>query len=57
MTGVLTENRPLADLTWLRVGGPAEMFYQPSDRADLKAFLAGLSPDFQTGRRPPDSPQ
>lgn len=45
MTGVLTENRPLADLTWLRVGGPAEMFYQPSDRADLKAFLAGLSPD------------
>jgi UDP-N-acetylmuramate dehydrogenase len=44
MTGVLTENRPLADLTWLRVGGPAEMFYQPSDRADLAAFLAGLAP-------------
>lgn len=42
MTGVLTENRPLADLTWLRVGGPAEIFYQPSDRADLAAFLAGL---------------
>lgn len=42
MTGVLTENRSLADLTWLRVGGPAEMFYQPSDRADLAAFLAGL---------------
>jgi len=42
MSGVLTENRPLADLTWLRVGGPAEMFYQPSDRADLAAFLAGL---------------
>ena len=45
MTGVLTENRSLADLTWLRVGGPAEMFYQPSDRADLGAFLAGLTPD------------
>lgn len=44
MTGVLTQNRPLADLTWLRVGGPAEMFYQPSDRADLAGFLAGLAP-------------
>jgi UDP-N-acetylmuramate dehydrogenase len=45
MTGVLTQNRPLADLTWLRVGGPAEMFYQPSDRADLAGFLAGLAPN------------
>ncbi|HAR81305.1 MAG TPA: UDP-N-acetylenolpyruvoylglucosamine reductase, partial [Sulfitobacter pontiacus] len=31
MRGKLTQNRPLADLTWLRVGGPADYFYQPAD--------------------------
>ena len=46
MSGTLTQNRPLSDLTWLRVGGPAELFYQPSDRSDLAAFLSGL--DLQT---------
>jgi UDP-N-acetylmuramate dehydrogenase len=40
--GTLTENRPLADLTWLRVGGPADLLFQPADLADLQAFLAGL---------------
>lgn len=40
--GVLTPDRPLADLTWLRVGGPADWFYQPADEADLCAFLAAL---------------
>ena len=42
--GTLTENRPLADLTWLRVGGPADLFFQPADEADLVAFLHGLDP-------------
>ena len=42
--GVLTENRPLADLTWLRVGGPADWLFQPADEADLAAFLAALDP-------------
>ena len=42
--GVLTRDRPLADLTWLRVGGPADWLFQPADRADLQAFLAGLDP-------------
>ncbi|NDV01394.1 UDP-N-acetylmuramate dehydrogenase [Pseudoroseicyclus tamaricis] len=42
--GPLTPDRPLADLTWLRVGGPAEWFFQPADEADLSAFLAGLDP-------------
>ena len=37
--GVLTPNRELADLTWLRVGGPARALFQPADRADLCAFL------------------
>jgi len=44
LRGVLTQARSLADLTWLRVGGPAELFFQPADREDLKAFLAGLDP-------------
>ncbi len=43
--GVLTEHRPLADLTWLRVGGPADVLFQPADEADLAGFLAGLAPE------------
>ena len=42
--GTLTPNRPLADLTWLRVGGPADWLFQPADLADLQGFLAGLDP-------------
>lgn len=42
--GTLTEHRPLADLTWLRVGGPADAFFQPADEADLAAFLRELDP-------------
>jgi UDP-N-acetylmuramate dehydrogenase len=42
--GTLTPNRPLADLTWLRVGGPADYLFQPTDEADLCAFLAALDP-------------
>lgn len=43
--GTLTENRPLDGLTWMRVGGPAEVFFQPADREDLADFLAALPPD------------
>ena len=43
--GTLTENRPLADLTWLRVGGPAEVLFQPADLDDLRDFLAALDPN------------
>jgi UDP-N-acetylmuramate dehydrogenase len=42
--GRLTPNRPLSDLTWLRVGGPAEWLFQPADVEDLSAFLAALDP-------------
>ena len=38
--GVLTPQRPLADLTWLRVGGPADFLFQPADLDDLRTFLA-----------------
>ena len=40
--GTLTRNRPLSDLTWLRVGGPADWLFQPADEEDLAAFLAAL---------------
>ena len=42
--GTLTPNRPLNDLTWLRVGGPADWLFQPADLDDLQAFLAALDP-------------
>jgi UDP-N-acetylmuramate dehydrogenase len=42
---MLTPNRPLADLTWLRVGGPAEWLFQPADVDDLRSFLAELPAD------------
>ena len=37
--GTLSPNRPLADLTWLRVGGPADYLFQPADLADLQQFM------------------
>jgi UDP-N-acetylmuramate dehydrogenase len=40
--GTLQPGRPMAELTWLRVGGPAEWLFQPADEADLAAFLAAL---------------
>ena len=43
--GRLTPNRPLADLTWLRVGGPADWLFQPADTEDLSDFLAALAAD------------
>ncbi len=43
--GKLTPNRPLSDLTWLRVGGPAQWLFQPADTDDLAAFLRDLSLD------------
>ena len=42
--GTLTPNRPMADLTWLRVGGPADWLFQPTDADDLAEFMAGLDP-------------
>lgn len=45
LRGSLTADRSLSDLTWLRVGGAADWFYQPADAADLAVFLAGLDAD------------
>ncbi|VCU59289.1 UDP-N-acetylenolpyruvoylglucosamine reductase [Tritonibacter mobilis] len=40
--GRLTPNRDLSDLTWLRVGGPADYLFQPADLEDLQSFLRDL---------------
>jgi UDP-N-acetylmuramate dehydrogenase len=37
--GRLEANFPLADLTWFRVGGPAEVLFSPADEADLAQVL------------------
>ncbi len=43
--GRLTPNRDLSALTWLRVGGPADVLFQPADLEDLQQFLRALPPE------------
>jgi UDP-N-acetylmuramate dehydrogenase len=43
--GRLTAMRPLSELTWFRVGGPAEVLFQPADADDLAGFLAACPMD------------
>jgi UDP-N-acetylmuramate dehydrogenase len=43
--GRLTPMRSLAELTWFRVGGPAEVLFQPADAEDLVQFLAACPAD------------
>ena len=43
--GTLTFGRSLAELTWLRVGGPADALFQPADVQDLSDFLRDLPAD------------
>jgi UDP-N-acetylmuramate dehydrogenase len=45
--GRLTENVPLAPITWFRAGGAAEIMFRPADADDLAQFLA---------RKPADVP-
>ena len=39
LRGRLLANQPLAELTWFRVGGPAQVLFTPSDEDDLAYFL------------------
>jgi UDP-N-acetylmuramate dehydrogenase len=43
--GRLSENAPLAPVTWFRVGGAAEIMFRPADIDDLAGFLAGKPAD------------
>jgi UDP-N-acetylmuramate dehydrogenase len=42
LRGRLLLNAALADLTWFRVGGPAEVLFSPADEEDLAYFLSRL---------------
>ena len=51
--GNLSFNEPLKKYTSMRVGGPAEIFFQPYDLNELKLFLSKLDmsvPIFWLGR-------
>ena len=43
--GKLEASVALAPFTWFRVGGPAEVLFQPADEADLADFLRGCPAD------------
>ena len=45
LRGRLSANASLADVTWFRVGGPAQVLYRPADEADLCYFLSSLPTD------------
>src|SRR5260370_24689598 len=40
LRGRLLANQSLAELTWFRGGGPAQVLFTPSDEHDLAYFLA-----------------
>jgi len=42
LRGRLMANQSLAELTWFRVGGPAQVLFMPEDEADLADFLVHL---------------
>jgi UDP-N-acetylmuramate dehydrogenase len=42
LRGRLLANQSLAELTWFRVGGPAQVLFTPADADDLGYFLARL---------------
>ena len=42
LRGRMLPNQSLAELTWFRVGGPAQILFMPEDEADLACALAGL---------------
>ncbi len=45
LRGRLIVNQPMADVTWFRVGGPAQVMFSPADEEDLSYFFAKLPED------------
>ena len=43
LRGRLLANQSLAELTWFRVGGPAQVLFTPADQDDLAYFLKHLA--------------
>ncbi len=44
LRGRCEANVRMADLTWFRTGGPAQLLFSPADEADLAYFLSRLDP-------------
>src|SRR6202000_442868 len=42
LRGRLLANQSMAELTWFRVGGPAQLLFTPADEDDLAYFLKAL---------------
>jgi UDP-N-acetylmuramate dehydrogenase len=42
LRGRVSAHAPLADITWFRVGGPAQVLFSPADETDLAYFLKNL---------------
>src|SRR6185312_3185099 len=45
LRGRMIANQKLADVTWFRVGGPAQILFTPADEEDLAYFLSNLAPE------------
>jgi UDP-N-acetylmuramate dehydrogenase len=45
LRGRLLPGVKLADLTWFRAGGPAQILYTPADEADLSYFMGRVPPE------------
>lgn len=43
--GRMSADQSLADITWFRVGGPADVLFSPADEADLAYVLAHVPPE------------
>jgi UDP-N-acetylmuramate dehydrogenase len=48
LRGRLLPNQPLADLTWFRVGGPAQVLFMPEHENDLSISCANCRPKFRS---------
>jgi len=52
--GSILVDEPMANHTWMKVGGPADFYFEPADRADLLALISYLQqhqlPIFVIGR-------
>ena len=46
LRGRLKPNAQLSEITWFRVGGPAQVLFTPADEADLAYFLKTIPPDW-----------
>jgi UDP-N-acetylmuramate dehydrogenase len=45
LRGRLTANAPMADITWFRAGGAAELLFSPADETDLAYFIKNKPKD------------